>query len=379
MAWNSQGGGDGGGPWGGGNKGGGNNGGGRGPWNSGSGGGGGEPPNLEDVFRKGQERFRQMVPGGSGSGRVIALAIVVGLALWGATGFYTVDQDEVGVVLRFGKFVNKTEPGLNYHLPTPIEVVIKTSETRINRTEIGYRGAGARSSVREMLDESLMLTGDENIVDVNFSVFWKVDSPEKYLFSVRDPDVTVKMAAESAMREIIGQMPIKSALVENREKIAQTVLERMQEMLNDYQAGVKVTQVQLLETRVPPDVLDAFHDVQRAQADQERMANEAEAYRNSILPRARGEAQRVVQEAEAYKEKVTNIAEGDAQRFLSVYAAYQLSPEVVSRRLYIEAISDVLQGSQKVVIDPSANNVIPYMPLPGLKSAGGVSGKEGGR
>ncbi len=362
MPWNTQGGG-GGGPWGGG----------QGPWGRGSG-GGGTPPDLEELLRKSQERFRQVMPGGFGGGRGIALVALVAVALWGATGFYKVNPDEVGVVLRFGRFVGLTQPGLNYHLPSPIESVITPAVTRINRVELGYRSAGGEnrrvSSAGDIAEESLMLTGDENIIDVNFSVFWKIgdqlNDPEKYLFNIRDPEGTVKVVAESAIREIIGQLPIRAPLFENRQSIGDRTKVRMQELLDSYGAGIKVTQVQLLKADPPHEVIDAFNDVQRAKADQERLRNEAEAYRNDIIPRARGDSERINQDAQAYREQVVDLAQGEAKRFTSVYLAYKNAPDVTARRLYIDAVEDVLKGATKIVVDPQAKSVVPYLPLPEL-------------
>ncbi len=358
MAWNAQGGG--GGPWGSG----------QGPWGRGPS-GGGNPPDLEELLRKSQEKFRQYMPGGVGGGRGIALVVLAGLVLWGLTGFYKVNPDELGVVLRFGRFVGFTQPGLNYHLPSPIETVLTPAVTRINRIELGYRSAGEdrRIAARsDTADESLMLTGDENIVDINFSVFWKIgdkpDDAEKYLFNIRDPEGTVKMVAESAMREIIGQLPIRAPLFENRQAIGDRTRARMQELLDAYGSGIQVTQVQLLKADPPAEVIDAFNDVQRAKADQERLRNEAEAYRNDIIPRARGEAERIVQEAQAYREQVIDLAEGEAKRFTSVYQAYKLAPDVTARRMYIETVEDVLKSSQKVIVDPSVKGIVPYLPLP---------------
>ncbi|MTJ82891.1 MAG: FtsH protease activity modulator HflK [Telmatospirillum sp.] len=362
MPWNTQGGG-GGGPWGG-----------QGPWGRGpSGNGGGTPPDLEEILRKSQERFRQVMPGGFGGGRGVALVAMVGLVLWGLTGFYKVNPDEVGVVLRFGRFVGLTQPGLNYHLPAPIETVVTPSVTRINRVELGYRsGVEGRRSLpgRETAEESLMLTGDENIVDINFSVFWKIgdkpNDPEKYLFNIRDPEGTVKVIAESALREIIGQLPIRAPLFENRQAIGDRTRERMQELLDAYGAGIKITQVQLLKADPPSEVIDAFNDVQRAKADQERLRNEAEAYRNDIIPKARGDSERIIQEAQAYREQVVDLAQGEAQRFTKVYQTYKAAPDVTARRLYIDTLEDVLKGATKVLIDPQAKGVVPYLPLPEL-------------
>ncbi len=364
MAWNAQGGG-GGGPWGGG----------QGPWGRGPG-GGGAPPDLEEILRKSQEKFRQYMPGGVGGGRGIVLVVLAGLVLWGLTGFYKVNPDELGVVLRFGRFVGFTQPGLNYHLPSPIETVLTPAVTRINRIELGYRSTGDNRRIAarsDTADESLMLTGDENIVDINFSVFWKIgdkpDDAEKYLFNIRDPEGTVKVVAESAMREIIGQLPIRAPLFENRQAIGDRTRARMQELLDAYGSGIAVTQVQLLKADPPAEVIDAFNDVQRAKADQERLRNEAEAYRNDIIPRARGESERIVQEAQAYREQVTDLAEGEAKRFTSVYQTYKLAPDVTARRMYIETVEDVLKNAQKVIVDPQAKGVVPYLPLPELGKA----------
>ena len=357
MPWNRPGG-NGGGPWGGG----------QGPWGRGTG-GGPLPPDLDDMMRKARERLRRHFPGGFGRGRTVAAVVAALLVAWALTGVYKVDPDEKGVVLRFGRFHRITEPGLNYHLPAPIETVLTPPVTRINRIELGFHspeGVGGLSSQPPVGDENLMLTGDENIVDINFSVFWQIKDPEAYLFNIRNPEETVKVVAESAMREIIGQLPIRAPLSEDRQPIVDRTRQRMQELLDRYHAGISVVQVQLLKADPPAEVIDAFNDVQRAKADQERASNEADAYRNGIVPRARGDAARIVQEAEAYKEQVTDQAQGDAQRFLSVLAAYRQAPDITLRRLYIETMQHVLAPAHKVVIDPQVKGVVPYLALPQL-------------
>jgi len=357
MTWNSQGGG---GPWSRGPK---DNG--QGPWGKGP---GGEPPNVEELLRKSQERLRGMLlPGGPGK-RGIVLIVAGILALWALTGIYKVNPEEVGVVLRFGKVQRFTQPGLNYHLPSPIETVLTPAVTRVNHIELGFRsGAESRRGGGSAANnESLMLTGDENIIDINFSVFWQINDPGKYLFAIRDPEGTVKMVAESAMREVIGQLPIRAPLFENRQAIGDSTRKRMQELLDQYGSGVSVTQVQLLKADPPAEVIDAFNDVQRARTDQERLRNEAEAYRNDIIPKARGESERIVQEAEAYKEQVIDLAQGEAKRFTSVYQSYKAAPDVTARRLYIETIEDILKNSQKMVVDPQVKNLQAYLPLPNL-------------
>src|SRR5262252_1258258 len=375
MFWQSQGGG----PWGSGPRGG-------GPWSGNRGGGPGprgrgpQPPDFEELLRRGQDRFRRLVPGGFGTGTGIAIVAIAILVIWLASGFYRVLPDEVGVVLRFGAYNRTTQPGLNYHLPAPIEKVLTPSVTRVNRTEIGYRsaeGATARGvGSRQVAEEALMLTGDENIVDINFTVFWVIKNAQGYLFNIRDPDATVKSAAESAMREVVGETPIAQALSEGRGKIETDTQHLLQGILDAYGAGVEVTQLQLLKIDPPAPVIDAFRDVQRALADRERLRNEAEAYRNDIIPRARGDAVRIKQEAEAYRQEITARSQGDADRFLSVYNAFKAAQDVTQQRLYLETMEEILKNSNKVIIDKSAegsSGVLPYLPLPALSAGHGAA------
>lgn len=365
MPWRQQSGG--GGPWGGGSGGGG----GGGPWGRGP--SGPTPPDFEDLFRKGQDRFKRMMPGGLGSGRGVLILVAVAIGLWLLSGFYRVLPDEQGIVLRFGAFVRTDPPGLNYHLPVPIETAITPKVTRVNRIEVGLRSQaeGMRGpAVRDVLEESLMLTGDENIVDIDFSVFWFIRDPVAFLFNIHNPEQTVKVAAESVMREVIGSTRIQSALTEGRSEIEQRVQRRLQSLIDSYGAGVTIQQVQLLKVDPPQPVIDAFIDVQRARADQERARNEAEAYSRDVVPRARGDAQRIIQEATAYREEVVNRAQGEAQRFLSVYEAYRLAKDVTTQRIYLETMEDVMRGMSKIIIDPSAQGaqgVVPYLPLPELR------------
>jgi membrane protease subunit HflK len=378
MFWQSQGGGPwgtgprGGGPWGGGNRG---NGGAPGPRGRGP-----QPPDFEELLRRGQDRFRRVLPQGSfGGRRWVAIAAIAVVALWLLSGFYTVAADEVGVVLRFGAYNRTTQPGLNYHLPGPIEKVLTPSVTRVNRTEIGYRSAegtatrGAAS--RQLPEEALMLTGDENIVDINFAVFWVIKDAKAYLFNIRRPDETVKSAAESAMREVIGETPIAQALAEGRGKIETDTHSLLQAILDAYGAGIEVTQVQLQRVDPPGPVIDAFRDVQRALADREKLRNQAEAYRNDIVPKARGAAAAITQEAEAYRQEIIARSQGDANRFTSVYNAFKAAQDVTLQRLYLETMEEVLKNSNKVIIDKSAqgaSGVLPYLPLPALGGANGT-------
>jgi modulator of FtsH protease HflK len=371
MFWQSQGGG----PWGTGPRGG-------GPWGGNRGGGPGprgrgpQPPDFEELLRRGQDRFRRVLPGGFGTGTGIAIVAIAILVIWLATGFYRVLPDEVGVVLRFGAYNRTTQPGLNYHLPSPIEKVLTPSVTRVNRTEIGSRNAEGPAirgpATRQVPEEALMLTGDENIVDINFAVFWIIKDARAYLFNIRAPDATVKSAAESAMREVVGETPIAQALSEGRGKIETDTQKLLQGILDAYSAGIEVTQLQLLKVDPPAPVIDAFRDVQRALADRERLRNEAEAYRNDIIPRARGDAVRIKQEAEAYRQEIIARAQGDADRFVSVYRAFKAAQDVTLQRLYLETMEEVFKNSNKVIIDKSAeggSGVLPYLPLPALGGA----------
>ena len=374
MPWSNQGGGGGGGPWGP-PPGGGGGGGGPSPWGRPPGGGGPQAPDLEDLLRKGQDKFRQMLPGGLGSGLGIGLVAAAVAGLWLASGIYRVQPDELGVVLRFGEMVRTELPGLRYHWPGPIETVFTPKVTRVNRIEIGYRSGGAvtesrrgTSGDRDVPDESLMLTGDENIIDIDFTVFWVIKDAGKYLFRIRDPEATVKKAAESAMREVIGRTELQPALTEARQQIETSTLALLQNMLDEYQTGIQVTQVQLQKADPPASVVDAFNDVQRARADRERVRNEAEAYRNDIIPRARGDAERLNQESQAYREQVIALATGDASRFSAIYGAYSASKEVIARRMYLETMEQVLRGTNKVIVDSAVagQGVVPYLPLPQL-------------
>ncbi len=377
MPWENKGSG-GGGPWGGGPSGGGGDGG--GPWNHGGGGGGGpRPPDLEDFIRKGQDRFKGFFPGGGmpgGRGCIIILAILaVG---WMFSGFYTVKTNEVGMVLQFGKFVTQTEPGLNWHLPWPIETVELPPVTDIHVIKIGFLTPGGertRAQPRDIPQESLMLTGDQNIVDIDFTVQWKISNPEHFLFKIRDPEATIKIVAESAMRKVIGQIDIQLALSEARQDIELDTRSLLQDILNDYEAGVEITEVKLQDVQPPGPVIDAFNDVIGARQDRARLGNEAEAYRNDVLPRARGEAQQMIQEALGYRERLENEAEGEAQRFLQVFSAYKENPEVTRRRMYLETMQNLLSDVDKVIMDRGVQGAVPYLPLNELRrgSAGGRS------
>jgi modulator of FtsH protease HflK len=283
-----------------------------------------------------------------------------------------VQPDEVGIVLRFGAYNRTTQPGLNYHLPDPIESALTPKVTRVNRTEIGYvseeNSSGQPMASTQVPEESLMLTGDENIVDVNCTVFWVIKDAKAYLFNIRAPEKTVKAAAESALNEVIGEHPLAMELAEGRAQVESDTQTLLQLLLDSYHAGIQITQVTLQRVDPPGPVIAAFRDVQAALADQARMKNEAEAYANNIVPKARGSAAQIVQDAQAYKQQAVARAQGDAARFDSVYVAFKAAEDVTRERLYLDTMQRILEGSNKVIIDRRAGGtgVLPYLPLPGL-------------
>ncbi len=302
--------------------------------------------------------MRRLMPGRFGGSSGILIVLVLIAVFWVFSGVYRVQPDEQGVELLFGKWVRTEQPGLNIRWPSPIGAALTPKVTRVNRIDVGFRSAGEEfgrtSAVGDVAAESLMLTGDENIVDIDFSVFWVIKDAGKFLFNIDQPEVTVKAVAESAMREVVGQMPIQAAMTEGRQQIEIQTKQLIQQTLDEYGAGIQLTQVKLQAVDPPGAVIDSFRDVQAAEADRVRAQNEAEAYANDIIPRARGEAARIEQEAEAYKRQKIAESEGEAQRFLAVYNEYVQSPEVTSRRLYLETMEDVLADMDKIILDTGA-------------------------
>ena len=360
MPWSNQSGG----PWGSGS---------RGPWGSGpQQPGGSKPPDLEEFLRRGQEKLRSWMPGNLG-GRGIVLIALAAVALWGFSGFFRVEPDEVGVVLRFGQFVREVQPGLNYHLPYPIETALTPQALRVNKIDIGFdtrRG----TTMRDIPEESLMLTGDENIVDVDFSVLWKVKPTQvgDYLFNVQNPEGTVKAVAESAMREVIGQSNIQPILTGARQTIETAVQALLQKTLDDYGAGIQVQQVQLQKVDPPDQVIDSFRDVQAARSDLERLQNEAETYANRVVPEAKGRVSKIVQDAEAYRAQTVADANGQTSRYSQIYDQYKKAPDVTRERMYLETMERILGGTDKTIIDTGPQSagpgVVPYLPLNNLPS-----------
>jgi len=359
MPWTNQGGG---GPWGSGGK---------GPWGSGPQSPGPTPPDLEEILRRGQDRLRRVLPGGNLGGRGFALIVLGVLVLWGFSGFFRVEPDELGVVLRFGKQVREVQPGLNYHLPYPIEKVLTPKALRINKIDIGMRIVDdlrrGGTTTRDVPEESLMLTGDENIVDVDFSVLWKVKPTGvgDYLFNIQNPEGTVKAVAESAMREVICRSEIQPILTGARQTTENAVQELMQRTLDHYGAGILVQQVQLQKVDPPAQVIDAFRDVQAARADLERAVNEAQTYANRVVPEARGRVAQITQAAEAYKQQTVAEATGQTARFLKIFEQYKKAPDVTRERMYLETMERILGGTDKIILDSggSGSNVVPFLPL----------------
>ena len=349
------------------------------PWDSPPGGGnnngsgrGPTPPDIEEIIRNIQKTINRFIPGkGAKGGKPLFLGLIILLIIWAASGLYRVLPDEQGVVLRFGKFVNTTQPGLNYHFPYPIETALTPKVTKVNRMDIGFRSGSdsgfSSAGIADVPEESLMLTGDENIVNIDFSVFWVIKDAGNFLFKIQDPATTVKAAAETAMREVVAKSKLQSILTEGRSKIEIETQEIAQSLLDEYESGIQITQVQTQKADPPDQVIDAFRDVQAARADMERAKNEAQAYQNDVIPRARGEAAKILQQAEAYKKQVVAAAEGEASRFLAIYNEYAKAKEVTQKRMYLETMEKVLANVDKIIIEKSVSSgVVPYLPLPEL-------------
>ncbi len=376
MPWNDNAGGGGGGPWGSGGNGGGNR---NNPWgqNNGGGGGGGgrggqEPPDLDELVGKLQDGLRGLFGGGSGGsggggksgkgggvfgGVLIALIVGFVLVIWPGRAVYTVDPDEVGVVLRFGEHVRTAPSGLNFKLPSPIENVEFTQVTQTNTIEIG----GSR-------DQREMLTRDENIVDIAFTVQWRVDTANigNYVFNVRNQNETVRAVAESAMREVVGTSDLVPIITTGRAEVSQRTRELMQATLDEYEAGILVLQVNLQTAQAPEAVIEAFRDVDAAAQDAERVRLEATAYANSQIPEARGSAARILAQARGYRDAVIAEAQGQADRFVAIYDQYALAPEVTRRRMYLETMEEVLGNSELMILDQDGS-AVPYLSLDELR------------
>ena len=354
------------------------------PWGTPPGGGNGSgrgpvPPNIDEIIRNIQEKIKRFLPSGStGGNKPLLFGLIIIAIIWALSGLYRVLPDEQGIVLRFGKFVSTTQPGLNYHFPYPIETVLTPKVTKVNRIDIGFRSGSdtgfSSAGVADVPEESLMLTGDENIVNIDFSVFWVIKDAGKFLFKIQDPAATVKATAETAMREVIAKSKLQSILTEGRSQIEIETQEIAQSLLDEYESGIQITQVQTQKADPPDQVIDAFRDVQAARADMERAKNEAQAYQNDVIPRARGEAAKILQQAEAYKKQVVAKAEGEASRFLAIYKEYSNAKRVTKERMYLETMEKVLAAVDKVIIEKNASTgVVPYLALPEIKKKAKVT------
>jgi len=324
-----------------------------------SGGGGNKPP---------ESPFNFKIPKNPIS--LIGIIIVGFLGIWLSSGVYKINPDENGVILYFGKFHSITNSGLHFFIPSPVGQLQKVSVTRINKEEFGFSSSNNKTKyLRNFDEESLMLTGDENIADIDFEVQWKVGSVKDFLFNIENPKLTIREATESAMREIIAKRPIDDALADKKSEIEREVKTLLQEILNSYNSGIEVAIVQMLRVDPPKEVINAFRDVQTAKADKERKINEAESYNNDVIPRARGEAEKIIQEAEAYKKSMIANAEGQASRFNNVYNEYRGAKFVTKKRMYLETMEEIYGNANKIVIDKQAGkDVVPYLPLENINN-----------
>ena len=345
------------------------------PWDAQRPGSSDDLPDIEAVLRQAQDKLGSLFgngkrPSSDEGKKSIGLLFLLVAVLWLGTGFYIVKPGDNVVLLTFGKWEStRSSPGLGYHIPWPVQTVTAVDVAFDRRVEIGVGDqSGRRSADSNDPSESQMLTGDENILDVDFVVMWNINNARDYLFNIRDPEATVKNVAESAMSATVGRSQIQTAMTEGRADVEASTKEMMQKMLDEYQSGIIINSVQLLKVNPPSQVVDAFDDVQRARADMERSKNEAETYANGIVPVAKGDAQKLLQDAEAYKAAVTSKAKGEAARFTSVYDAYAQAKDVTGKRIYIETMEQVMQSSKKVLMGDSKGGVLPYLLQGGSKS-----------
>lgn len=337
-------------------------------WTQRSTGGGHEPPfnmpnqpDIAEMWKKLKDFFSPYKPQGHFQAAMMGIGALV--AIWLVSGFYMVAANQVGVVMRFGAFDHLDQPGLRYHLPTPFEEAMTPVITAQNEIQIGFRNSlRGNDGAYAVPEESMMLTQDENVINVQFTVFWRVADVNDYLFQIRNPEITVKMAAESAMREVIGQSKLQFALTEGRGKIADEARARLQGLIDEYKAGIVVTQINLQTVAVPAEVKAAFQDVVNARLDMERFQNQAAVHVNKVIPDAKGQASKILQEAMGYRDQKIAIAKGDADRFKEVLMAYNMSKDVTTKRLYLETMETILGNAQKIITDKSAGT-FPLYPM----------------
>lgn len=348
------------------------------------------PPDLDEVVRKLQEKFGGLFGGGrrgttgaggkGGGGRAASFSIgtilLVIVALWGLSGFYIITEGSQGVVLRFGQYQQSVGAGLHWHIPYPVESVEIVNVDEIRTAEIGYRSGSNNGpqGTRALSREALMLTQDENIVDIKLAIQYRVKDARNYLFNVADPDLTLAQAAESSLREIIGKSTMDFVLTEGRAEVVARVNTLIQAILDNYEAGLHLTSVNMQDAQPPEEVQHAFDDAVKAREDEERLRNEAETYANDILPRARGQAARVIEEANAYQAQMIAQAEGDASRFTQVLTEYRRSPSIMRERMYLDTIESIMKNVSKVIVDVEGGNNMLFLPIDRL-----MSGELGGR
>lgn len=333
------------------------------PWNKNQ-----NPPDIDELLNNLQSKFK----GGLPQKNFGALAIVAVVVLWLATGFFIVDPQEQGIIKRFGEVRAVVNPGPHYHLPSPIETVQIETVTAVRRIEVGFRtiDPGPPAKYRQVKQESLMLTGDENIIDVQFTVQYRITNLENYLFELTEPEETVKAAAESAMREVIGDNKVMDALTVGKGIIESSTAQLLQETLNSYTSGIRIENVKLQDVHPPDPVKEAFKDVVSAREDREKMINEAEGYKNNLLPKARGEAAQIINAAQAYSEETLNAARGSANRFSAIYEEYRLAKEVTRERIQLDTMQKILPGANKVIADKElGQNFMPFLPITEMQKA----------
>ena len=329
-----------------------------------------EPPfDVDTVFRTLDEKFRRWQSHSGGPAQLFLIGLVLLIGVWLLSGLYQVGASQAGVVMRFGAFDRIETSGLHYHAPYPFEDALLPNVTSQNKIEIGFRSVNDGENARTLAEESMMLTQDENFINVQFTVFWRVGDVQKFLFEIRDPETTIKMAAESAMREVIGQNRLQFALTDGRSQIADETLAHLQKLLDSYNSGVIISQINLQTVAVPDEVTAAFQDVVNARLDQERFRNEAMTHANEVVPKAKGDSAKITQQALAYRDQKIAVAKGDADRFKEVLAAYAASRDVTAKRLYLETMEAVLGNARKIIIDKAGSGAVPYLPLPDMLRA----------
>ena len=327
------------------------------PWGNGP-----QPPDIDEILNNLQNKFKIGLPKKGG----ITFILVLAVALWFATGVFIIDPEEQGVIKRFGEITDVVGPGPHYHLPLPIETVQIAPVTAVRRLEIGFRTiqTGPPAKYRRVLKESLMLTGDENIIDVQFIVQYRISDLENYFYSLTNPDETVKSAAESAMREVVGDTTVTKALTVGKGIIEDTTAQLLQQTMNSYKGGIKIENVKLQDVHPPDAVKEAFKDVVSAREDREKMINDAEGYRNNLVPKARGEAAQMINNAKAYAKEKVLVATGESERFNMVYEEYKKAKDITRERILLETMASILPKVNKVIADKEVGgNVLPFLPI----------------